>query len=340
MASKWPLTLSLIFSFSFSSGLSEMFSKDQTHSKHHQYTSVRHADSMPSCIAGLDQLDERDCLIHHIPENSNVTYKLIILVESTRGEQWRAGIRETWGNFTSSDDALLLFAFPIGGTTVRTGLIEESKRHRDMIMFTHVTSSHYSSSRFVHYLHWVQKMFNFSFLLRTHDNYFVKIHKIMELLIPYYDRSNVELYMGYFCGTKEIDSNDDSWFLCPSYIVHAEEGGYMLSSGLIERFLKAKDYLNYYNKEGASIGLWSSPYKDVKFVHEISFDTSLTTSRGCLNSYSITPITTLSQMRRMYNVYESHGHRYCDTEYENETSYYYDWSVPPSQCCQKKIRVK
>ena len=333
MASNRTLSWFLLLSLLVSIGSSVTVSKQGKQSNYYKYTTIRHIEEIPSCITGLDQLGEKDSIIHHIHEN-NVTFRLLVLVESTKGEEWRMGIRETWGNHTSmGEDTLLLFAVRGG---LSPSLTNESKKHKDMIIFNRVSSSHPRSSRLVHYLHWVQRLFNFSFLLRTHDNYFVKPREIMSI-IQSHNQSDSELYLGYFRGNKEIEGGDSSWFHCPLYAVHADDGGYILSSGLIERFLKAKNYLYYYNNEGASIGLWCSPFKDIKFVHDTGFDTSLARSRGCLNSYSITPVTSLAQMREMFSVYRSNGRVYCTTEYENEHSYHYNWSALPSKCCQEKI---
>ncbi|XP_011405102.1 PREDICTED: beta-1,3-galactosyltransferase 6-like [Amphimedon queenslandica] len=337
MASNRTLYWSLFLSLLVSLGSSITIKKQDKNSAYYKYTKIRHIEGIPSCITDLDQLDEKDSITHHIHTN-NVTLKLLVLVESTKGEEWRMGIRETWGSHASlGEETLLLFAVREGHSSL---LMNESKEHKDMIIFNRVSSSHPKSSCLVHYLYWVQKLFNFSFLLRTHDKYFVKPREIMSL-IHSHNQFDLELYLGYFRGNKEIEGSDSSsWFHCPSYAVHADDGGYILSSGLIERFLKAKSYLYYYNNEGASIGLWCSPFKDIKFVHDTGFDTSLERSRGCLNSYSITPVASLAQMREMYSVYRMNGQAYCTKEYENEHTYHYNWSALPSKCCQEKIHGK
>lgn len=311
--------------------------QQRPHPNPKHYTSVRPTDPAPSCITQLSRINPEDSptsfLNHHIDlsDYKDVTFKVLILVESN-SFVWRSAVRDTWSrSYISSGSVYVLFA--VNEVYGRHDLIQESERHRDMVLFSRVHSSDPESGRLIHYLYWVRSMFNFDYLLRTYDNYFIQVHRILDTLSSI--SLGTHLYLGYFRGNKTLIEEETSWFLCPSYTPHADEGAFILSTNLIERFLKQRNFLNYYHSVGATIGLWCSPYKDITLFHDISFDSGFV-SRGCLNSYTVTSVNSSLHMNDLYEHYISTG-LYCHDEYEIESSYHYDWTQLPSQCCQQKI---
>lgn len=314
-----------------------LINHQRLHPNPKHFKSIRPQDPIPPSIAALsDDSDTDKFIIHHISDASNSTLRLLILVQSSKdGHVWRATLRRT---LSLPPSAGLVFAVPVKGGDARAleGLRRESQTHQDMILYLQVDPSSAKSAQFVHYAHWLHKIYNFHFLLRTHDRYYIRTQRVLEILSPF--DPGVPLYMGYFRGNLTVDNDSDSsWFLCPMYAPHALEGGYIVSRSLMSRFLKQSKFLSYYNNEGGSIGLWSSPFRDVVLVHSVDFNTGAV-SRGCWNSVAITPVTSEEEMEVLYRRSAS-GEPCCIKEFETESSYMYNWTSLPSQCCQQQVSL-
>ena len=301
------------------------------HSKH--FTSVRGTDPIPSCISVLLN-EDNDTIIHHIANKSTVN--LLILVQSSYDRySWRATIRSTY-KYSLPDNVAIVFVIPIQDVQNVNDLKHESETHQDTVLYlqVHDSSSCPRSAQLIHFLYWLQSIYSFQFLLRTFDNYYINVHKILEILSSV-EPTDIHLYIGYFTGNDTVD--DPLWFQCPSYIPHALEGGYIISSSLISRFIKHSQFLSYYNNEGASIGLWLSPFKDVTFVHDVNFDTDKL-SRGCWNAMIINPVVNQQEMNEYYQRHLS-GRPHCIKQFETKLSYIYDWTQLPKHCCEQQISL-
>lgn len=319
----------------------KMIQVQRPHPSPRHYCSIRQHDSIPTCVTTLTQATDKNhnlYISHHLVTHDHPKeYTLLILIESSQKRTlWRTAIRQTWKH-TLPKDIILLFVIP-GASNNPTQVVLESKMNEDMIFFHKIHPKSPSSGRLMHYLYWLNKLYNFTYLLRTYDNYYIKVKDLMEILASF--KSTKHLYLGYFRGNTTVTTaTDTTWFLCPSYTPHAEGGAYVLSSSLIHRFLKHSQFLNYYNNEGGSIGLWLSPFKDVTFQHDFNFNSGLQGhTRGCRNTYVTSPMESEQEIRdRHLLLTSSNGRQFCQTEYETERSYFYDWSQLPSQCCQQLV---
>lgn len=86
-----------------------------------------------------------------------------------------------------------------------------------------------------------------------------------------------------------------------------------------------------FNAEDISVGLWLAPVNNILRIHDTRFDTEWT-SRGCQNYYLITHKMSMHDMKQLYNNVVK-TNRLCSEETLTRTSYLYNWSNLPSQCC-------
>ena len=83
------------------------------------------------------------------------------------------------------------------------------------------------------------------------------------------------------------------------------------------------------------MGAWLAGL-DARYVHDPRFDTEFT-SRGCHNEYLITHKRTAEEMGELFeNVRSGAGMCGAKGEYRLRGSYVYDFSAPPSLCCERR----
>jgi galactosylxylosylprotein 3-beta-galactosyltransferase len=301
------------------------------------YTTSRPPDHLPLSITSLSldngTTDSRFIMHHVIIPNHLRASTLLILVQSLSDHiKWRSAIRQSWKE--TNNITIVVFAVPVKGLGGIKDLVQESQAHKDMILYLQVEPGAPKSAQFIHYTYWITRLYTFKYLLRTHDNYYVRVRNVLDKLAPFAS-SSLNVYMGYFRGNVTV--KDPKWFLCSLYTPHADEGAYIMSNTLISRLLKQLNYLSYYDHEGSSIGLWLSIYKDVSYIHSVDFNVGIS-SRGCWNSLVVGLITNQQDMN-MFHERCTAGQLFCQREYEIEQSYKYNWSKQPSQCCYQQAKL-
>lgn len=114
----------------------------------------------------------------------------------------------------------------------------------------------------------------------------------------------------------------------------------LINSSFIIFFIKFM-YINLclrlHNSEDVSVGLWLAPLANIERKHDVRFDTEYR-SRGCSNQYIITHKQTIQNMRSMHEYYQISG-ALCPKEVRNRMSYQYNWTAPPSQCCNRQSGI-
>ncbi|KAL1513377.1 hypothetical protein ABEB36_002796 [Hypothenemus hampei] len=147
--------------------------------------------------------------------------------------------------------------------------------------------------------------------------------------------NNVSLYWGYFHGNAKIKTagkwKENDWITCDRYVPYALGGGYILSKPLITFLANNAKYFRTFKSEDVSVGLWLSPVTNIIRIHDIRFDTEWIT-RGCKNYYLVTHKILPKLMKTMHENLENNK-QLCTREEEKRKYYLYDWTVPPSQCC-------
>lgn len=302
------------------------------HPKPSRFTRIKLSDQIHPSIDGLSMASN---IVHSIQQANIRFIDLLIIVESSPFSwAWREGIRKTWGGGaivnTQGHTHFIVFVVPIERHQIGNRLLQEINEYRDIILFKLVSPSTTSSVRVINYLHWCNQLFNYNYLVRTTDSYYIRVAGLITKLSSF--EPNNLLYMGYFKGNASVDKTDNKWFVCPRLVPHADEGTYVLSKSLAERFVKHAKYLSYYQSEGASIGLWISPFKNVKLVHDIDFDSL--DSRGCWNTLLMTQETSIEGMKARHDRVINGAGSFCEKEISITGNYQYNWHNPPSQCCK------
>lgn len=93
-------------------------------------------------------------------------------------------------------------------------------------------------------------------------------------------------------------------------------------------------FYRLYNSEDVSVGLWLAPIANIERKHDVRFDTEYR-SRGCSNQYLVTHKQSNQDMRKLHEYYSKTGNL-CAQEISNFLGYQYNWTVPPSRCCERK----
>lgn len=299
------------------------------------YCSIRALDVIPQEVIALES--DKRTIIHDLllERDDTTTLELLVAVQSYPRElEWRQAVRHTWAQKLTSSVALV-FVIPGKNTSSTTmeAILKESRTHNDVVIFTDLHHSTPGSVQLLSYLHMSHRLYKFKHLLRTHAHFYVNVEKLMKKLKGY----RGPLYTGYFIGNENIDTKKDpSWFLCPTYVPHAHSGAYVVSADVVERILRHYSYLNYYVNEGASLGLWLSPYIDIDTRHDADFDSQLTGSRGCSPSL-VTHFIAKPEDMSVLHGHILKGTDSCRYAFEKQLNYFYNWSSLPHECCKSVL---
>ncbi|XP_005057889.1 PREDICTED: beta-1,3-galactosyltransferase 6, partial [Ficedula albicollis] len=222
----------------------------------------------------------------------------------------------------------------LGAEELRSLELEQS-RHRDLLLLPELRDSYENlTAKVLATYVWLDAHLDFQFALKADDDTFVRLDVLVEELRAKEPR---RLYWGFFSGRGRVKSGgkwkESAWLLCDYYLPYALGGGYVISADLVRYLRLSSDYLNLWQSEDVSLGVWLAPI-DVKRVHDPRFDTEYK-SRGCNNRYIVTHKQSIEDMLEKHQTLAKEG-KLCKEEVKLRLSYMYDWGVPPSQCCQRK----
>ncbi|KAL7287253.1 hypothetical protein TKK_0018382 [Trichogramma kaykai] len=270
------------------------------------------------------------------------SYRLVVLVLSApENLEQRDTIRKTWLAGRSPD---VKAYFAIGLMNLRPEqkltLESEHKKHGDLLMLPRLYDSYNTiTKKVLQSLTYIHQNHEFEFLLKADDDSFALIDQILRELNRWQLKGTKrELYWGYFDGRARVKRSgpwkETDWFLCDLYLPYALGGGYILSYNLVTFIADNADYLKLYNSEDVSMGLWLAPVSNIERRHDTRFDTEYR-SRGCSNQYLVTHKQSMDDMRKLHESYTRYGYM-CSHEVSNYLGYQYNWTVPPSQCCERR----
>ncbi|XP_012281015.1 beta-1,3-galactosyltransferase 6 isoform X2 [Orussus abietinus] len=188
----------------------------------------------------------------------------------------------------------------------------------------------------------IYETYEFDFLLKCDDDSVVLVDRVLKELDKWQSRGiRKELYWGFFNGKAQVKRSgpwkETDWILCDYYLPYALGGGYVLSSNLVKFIARNSDVLKIQNSEDVSVGLWLAPVANIERKHDVRFDTEYR-SRGCFNDYIITHKQSVESMKNIHDLRKATG-ALCTKEVRNRMSYQYDWTVPPSQCCNRQSGI-
>ncbi|XP_069039931.1 beta-1,3-galactosyltransferase 6 [Lepisosteus oculatus] len=266
-------------------------------------------------------------------------FLVVLITTGPKYTERRSIIRSTW--LTKGDpDVLGLFVVGTEGLPPEDlqSLAAENARYKDLLLLPNLRDSYENLTlKLLHMYSWLDQNVDFTFVLKADDDTFARLDVIKEELRSQEPR---RLYWGFFSGRGRVKSagkwKESTWTLCDYYLPYALGGGYVLSSDLVHYIRISAPYLKAWQSEDVSLGAWLAPV-DVRRAHDPRFDTEYK-SRGCNNKYIVTHKQSLEDMLEKQQMLLKEG-RLCKEEVKLRLSYIYDWSVPPSQCCQRKDGV-
>ena len=262
-----------------------------------------------------------------------------MVLSSPNGKERRDTIRQTWGGGGGEDRGSVLVKFVIGteglAAEVSEAIQAEERLHGDLLLLPDLRESYSNLTRKVlaSFVALDEKL-DFSFLLKCDDDTFVLLDTVaMELG----QRSHRQrLYWGFFNGRANVKRRgkweEKGWFLCDRYLPYALGGGYVLSSDLVRRIVVNAEFLDFYNSEDVSVGVWLSAYTAER-RHDVRFNTEWK-SRGCRNAHIVSHKQSVEEMRSRHRMLEERGFQ-CEKEFQVRESYHYNWTVEPSKCCER-----
>ncbi|KAJ0023627.1 hypothetical protein NQD34_003526 [Periophthalmus magnuspinnatus] len=289
--------------------------------------------------AGSPLLHQQEALKLPPSSDSKKDLSAFLVVLITTGPKYterRSIIRSTW--LVKRDaDVLSMFVVGINGLSSEDmmNLNTEQARHKDLLLLPDLKDSYENLTlKLVHMYSWLDQNVDFKFVLKADDDTFARLDLIKDELKS---KDPNRLYWGFFSGRGRVKSagkwRESTWDLCDYYLPYALGGGYILSSDLVHYIRLNSGFFKTWQSEDVSLGAWLAPV-DVKRTHDPRFDTEYK-SRGCNNKYLVTHKQSLEDMLEKHQTLERDG-RLCKEEVKLRLSYVYDWSVPPSQCCQRK----
>ncbi|XP_021015436.1 beta-1,3-galactosyltransferase 6 [Mus caroli] len=242
----------------------------------------------------------------------------------------RGGPKDVWARFAVGTSGL--------GSEERRTLELEQAQHGDLLLLPALRDAYENlTAKVLAMLTWLDEHVDFEFVLKADDDSFARLDAILVDLRAREPARRRRLYWGFFSGRGRVKPGgrwrEAAWQLCDYYLPYALGGGYVLSADLVHYLRLSREYLRAWHSEDVSLGTWLAPV-DVQREHDPRFDTEYK-SRGCNNQYLVTHKQSPEDMLEKQQMLLHEG-RLCKHEMQLRLSYVYDWSAPPSQCCQRK----
>ncbi|XP_032970117.1 beta-1,3-galactosyltransferase 6 [Rhinolophus ferrumequinum] len=270
----------------------------------------------------------------------------VLVASAPRAAERRSVVRGTWLSAArrgGPGDVWARFAVGTGGLGAeeRRALEREQARHGDLLLLPALRDAYENlTAKVLAMLAWLDEHVDFEFVLKADDDSFARLDALLADLRARDPARRRRLYWGFFSGRGRVKPGgrwrEAAWQLCDYYLPYALGGGYVLSADLVHYLRLSREYLRAWHSEDVSLGAWLAPV-DVQREHDPRFDTEYK-SRGCSNQYLVTHKQSLEDMLEKHQTLTHEG-RLCKQEVQLRLSYIYDWSAPPSQCCQRKEGV-
>ena len=199
---------------------------------------------------------------------SDTLYLVLILIHSAINQtQKRNTIRKTWLSSDMLGDTPVIYWFLIGGKDVseeeNVNLEQEQKRCNDLMILWDIKNDYYElTSRSLHSMVHIVNNYNFVYMLKTDDDYFLNTPVILSELNTIYPHKR--FYWGRFsCHNPPMDGgrwDEKEWHWCDVYYPYAYGGMYVLSQDVVQLIVDNSNSLHHYSCEDVSVGAWLAPY--------------------------------------------------------------------------------
>ncbi|XP_011197233.2 beta-1,3-galactosyltransferase 6 [Bactrocera dorsalis] len=240
---------------------------------------------------------------------------------------------------------------------LRAELDREQKLYGDMLLLPRLKDNFENlTEKMLHSIEALTHHYEYSYLLKTDDDTYVKLDILLNELISY-DRKLVRktqeyegqplpaLYWGYFLGRANVKTKgkwrDLNYHLSTHYITYALGGGYVISRKICEHISANAQYLSAYTNEDISMGLWVAPFRDVYRRHDPRFDTQYK-PRKCRRYHIVLHKLNEEEMQQIDNGSICvRGDKEEEKDNEQSTSlkpYFYDWTKSADKCCDTYVK--
>lgn len=229
----------------------------------------------------------------------------------------------------------------------RKVIYEEQRVYNDVLELEDLQDSYANlTNKIIRSMSHIDAVYDFKYLMKLDDDSYLKLDLLSEDLLSYYEKlhkvgmnhhSAIELYWGYFKGASTIQQRgqwkESNYKLCDRYLPYALGGGYVLSKNLISFIAAYGSSLNAYKSEDMAVGTWLAPFASIHRRHDVRFDTAWL-PRKCQDYHLVLHKRTAQQMREIYNGQLCSHEELQTQDAQRPKEYFYDWTVPPSQCCK------
>ncbi|XP_036321928.1 beta-1,3-galactosyltransferase 6 [Rhagoletis pomonella] len=239
---------------------------------------------------------------------------------------------------------------------LRAELDREQKLYGDMLLLPRLQDNFENlTEKMLHSIEALTNHYEFSYLLKTDDDTYVKLNILLNELVSY-DRKLVRkttkyngqplpaLYWGYFQGRSNVKTKgkwrDINYRLSTHYITYAMGGGYVISRKICEHIATNAQILSPYTNEDVSVGLWVAPLRFVYRRHDPRFDTQYK-PRKCRRYHIVLHKLNEEEMQQIDDgsVCIRGGKAIDDKDQSNIIKpYFYDWLSPADKCCDTIVK--
>ena len=177
----------------------------------------------------------------------NKEYDVIFLVTSfAKHFERRAWIRSSWGLGTTwLNKKNWKVVFNVGSVkhdaaVVTAQLQKEADRHKDLLILDVPEDFHKLSLKVMVALQWVYQKFKFKFILKTDDDIFIHVDRVMHILQHGWSH---EHFIGHAMRGQPPERNKGRYGVSleewphKTYDAYCSGGGYLLSQSIIERMI-------------------------------------------------------------------------------------------------------
>lgn len=265
----------------------------------------------------------------------------VLVLSAPKGLIRRNAIRGTWLYDFKVSEVSVSAKFLVGthqlSSHLLNNLTQEESTFNDVLLLKGLKDSYNNlSAKVLLGLQWAYRNVPFDFLLKTDDDSYVRIKKLVAMLRKM--DCDQRLYWGYFMGLAFPEPSgkwaERNWFMCPHYLPYAMGGGYVLSRKVVGMLMHAPQRLKLYSNEDVTTASWLAPFH-LHRKHDLRFDVE-SLSRGCNNNFIITHKERIRTFYQKYTGLLKNG-TMCQQEKEIQPGYVYNWTASPLDCC-KRIR--
>ena len=203
-----------------------------------------------------------------VETTSRKNFLLVLVLSAPNNKERRDIIRYSWKNSYTEQGKQFLTKFVVGTYKLRVEEIAsidaEMKQHNDMLLLADHHESYTNLTRKVlQAFVWADQNVDFSYLLKTDDDSFLKLDAIESELKA--RTSPLPLYWGFVVKgnspTKKGRWKELNWKLGRHYLPYVAGGGYILSRDLVHLIVRNADAVTLYKNEDVSVGVWVAPFK-------------------------------------------------------------------------------